>query len=183
MPRHIAFLRAVNVGGRTVKMEDLRGLFEQMGYAKVETFIASGNVIFETKSKDGAALEKKIEAALEKALGFEVKTFVRRDAELAAIVAHRAFPAKLLKEAVALNVGFLEAPMSAKDQALLRERFVTDIDEFALHGRELYWLCRKKQSESDFSNALFERVLKLRTTFRGVATLEKIVAKYPPGSM
>jgi len=46
MTRYIAFLRAINVGGHTVKMEHLRGIFESMGFSNVETFIASGNVIF-----------------------------------------------------------------------------------------------------------------------------------------
>ena len=60
-------------------------LFESLGFQQVETFIASGNVIFTDKSKSTAMLEKKIEACLEKALGYEVKTFIRTDAEVAAI--------------------------------------------------------------------------------------------------
>ena len=65
MPRYVAFLRAVNVGGRIVKMDALRGHFAAAGFANVETFIASGNVIFDTRAKAGPALEAKIEAALE----------------------------------------------------------------------------------------------------------------------
>ena len=52
MTKYIAFLRAINVGGHTVKMDRLRGLFESLGVLNVETFIASGNVIFEAKKKD-----------------------------------------------------------------------------------------------------------------------------------
>ena len=69
MPRYVAFLRAINVGGHTVKMEDLRRLFETMGFANVETFIASGNVIFESKSKNTQAMERKIENHLRESLG------------------------------------------------------------------------------------------------------------------
>ena len=50
MPRFIAFLRAINVGGHNVTMKELRGLFEALGLKSVETFIASGNVIFESRS-------------------------------------------------------------------------------------------------------------------------------------
>jgi uncharacterized protein (DUF1697 family) len=50
MPKYVAFLRAINVGGRTVKMGHLRSLFEAMGFSNVETFIASGNVIFDSYS-------------------------------------------------------------------------------------------------------------------------------------
>jgi hypothetical protein len=48
------------------------------------------------------------------------------------------------------------------------QNFNTDIDSFHVHGREVYWLCRKKQSESTFSNNAFEKALKLRATFRGM---------------
>ena len=75
MPRFFAFLRAINVGGHNVTMEKLRGLFEALGHKDVETFIASGNVIFASKSKDRGALERKIENSLRKSLGYEVTTF------------------------------------------------------------------------------------------------------------
>ena len=48
MPKYFAFLRAINVGGHVVTMDHLVRLFEGMGFSGVETFIASGNVIFET---------------------------------------------------------------------------------------------------------------------------------------
>ena len=61
MARYVAFLRAVNVGGRIVKMDELRGLFTEVGLSEVETFIASGNVIFSTNAKAMPALEQTIE--------------------------------------------------------------------------------------------------------------------------
>lgn len=69
MSRFIAFLRAINVGGHTVKMNDLRQLFEFLGFSGVETFIASGNVVFETASRNARALERKIEKKLGEVLG------------------------------------------------------------------------------------------------------------------
>ncbi len=79
MSRCIAFLRAINVGGHTVKMDDLRRLFESLGFTRGETFIASGNVVFETTSKNTTALERKIEKKLRDALGYEVATFIMTD--------------------------------------------------------------------------------------------------------
>ncbi len=70
MPKYVAFLRAINVGGHTVKMDYLRGLFEAIGSRNVETFIASGNVIFDSKSKNAPALERRIEKHLEETLGY-----------------------------------------------------------------------------------------------------------------
>ena len=177
MPRLFAFLRAVNVGGRRVRMDDLRRVFEALGFASVETFIASGNVIFETKARDAAALEEKIEEALRGALGYEVTTFVRAGAELAAVAAHQPFGGE--EEGAALNVAFLkEAP--GRDAARKLSALRTDADDFRLHGREVYWLCRTRQGESAFSNAVLEKTLGLRSTLRGAATVRKMAAKYIP---
>ena len=180
MPRFIAFLRAINVGGRNVTMAALRGQFEALGFSNVETFIASGNVIFEAASHDSTALQRKIEAHLAKSLGYEVSTFVRTDAEVAAIACYRPFTGKKLESALAFNVAFLAEPMDAATSRGV-QNFKTDIDNFHVHGREVYWLCRKKQSESTFSNNAFEKALKLRATFRGMNTIKKLAAKYPPG--
>lgn len=177
MPRYIAFLRAINVGGHTVKMDELRALFESLGFSKVETFIASGNVIFETKSGKAQALQRKIEALLHKSLGYEVATFIRTDAEVAAIAHYKPFADPALQSAQALNVAFLAEPLPDEAKKALMH-LKTDIDDFHAHGREVYWLCRKKQSESTFSNALFERTLKIQTTFRGFNTVLKLAAKY-----
>ena len=86
MPRYAAFLRAINVGGRVVKMEALRRFFESLDFANVETVIASGNVLFDASSKSEKALEKKIQDHLHTKLGYEVATFVRSPAEMDAIV-------------------------------------------------------------------------------------------------
>ena len=64
MTRYFAFLRAINVGGHLVTMDRLRGVFESLGFSKVETFIASGNVIFESTSKSANSLQAKIEKKL-----------------------------------------------------------------------------------------------------------------------
>ena len=178
MARYIAFLRALNVGGHTIRMEDLRGHFEALGLAKVETFIASGNVIFESKDQT-KPLRKKLEERLAKTLGYEVATFLRTDAEVHSIVAHVPFPAKVLAAATALNVAFFHEPLDGEAMAKLMA-LRTELDDFHVHGSEVYWLCRMKQSESTFSNKVLERALKLKTTFRGMNTIQKLAAKYPP---
>ena len=79
MPKYLAFLRAINVGGHTVKMDHLRQIFESLGLSNAETFIASGNVIFDVKAGNVKTLEKKIENKLHEALGYEVAAFIRTD--------------------------------------------------------------------------------------------------------
>lgn len=178
MKKHIAFLRAINVGGHNVKMEELKKLFERIGFKNVETFIASGNVIFETKSKNLTGIEKKIEDHLLKSLGYEVSTFIRATSDLAAITNYKPFKETELKSALALNVAFLKEPLTAGQKKNLTT-FKTDIDDFHVNGKEVYWLCKKKQSESKFSNTSFERTLKVQATFRGMRTVIKLSNKYP----
>ncbi len=158
-------------------MENLRGLFEEVGCKSVETFIASGNVIFASPSRDLGALERRVEDHLRKSLCYEVKTFIRTASEVAAIARYQPFSASQLKSAVALNVAFLAEPLEAHARKSLMA-LKTDIDDFHVRGREVYWRCKKKQSKSRFSNALFEKTLKVRATFRGVTTIEKLAAKY-----
>jgi uncharacterized protein (DUF1697 family) len=175
--RLIAFLRAINVGGHTVKMDALRGHFAGLGFTDVETFIASGNVLFTSRAASTPALQRKIEDRLHASLGYEVKTFIRTDAEVAAIACYQPFKESELRSAGALNVGFLAEPLgAAAAKALMAMQ--TDIDDFHANGREVYWLCRKRQNESTINNVRFEKLLSTRVTFRGVNTVARLAAKY-----
>lgn len=179
MAGYIAFLRGINVGGHNVKMDALCEQFEAAGLLKVETFIASGNVIFESRNADTAKLEAKIEKQLAATLGYEVATFVRTRAEVARLSKYAAFPDEKLASAGAFCVAFIKAPLTAA-QALILQLFVTDVDEFRSAGCEIFWLCKVRQSESKFSNAQFERKMGIAATFRSMTTAKKLALKYPP---
>lgn len=179
MPKYVALLRAINVGGHTVKMDHLRGLFEAIGFANVETFIASGNVIFESKSGNPKALERKIEKHLRETLGYEVVTFIRAISELIAVAAYKPFSeSELNKEGNSLYIGFVAArPGVQAKQKLLS--YCGEFDDLHVQGREIYWLCRTtRMSDSKFSAALLEKTLGMRATFRNSTTVRKIAARY-----
>ena len=176
MPRYVAFLRAINVGGHVVKMDVLRDQFEALGFSDVETFIASGNVLFSSRAKTVAALERKIEERLKAALGYEVSTFVRTCDEVSALAAYAPFPPAMVRSAVSLWVGFLAVPMPPAAQQAL-QALETPFDSFHVNGREIFWLRRKKQSESTLSNAVIERALKARCSFRGMNTIVRLTSR------
>src|SRR4051812_37196638 len=119
MTRYVAFLRAINVGGHTVKMAALRELFEVLDLEQVETFIASGNVIFSSTVSDAAALEQQIEAHLRQSLGYPVATFLRSTVELASIAAHSPFQAAEHAAGNTLYIAFLKNLLSETVQAKL----------------------------------------------------------------
>ena len=178
MPRFFAFLRAINIGGHVVKMDRLRQLFESLDFSHVETYIASGKVIFVTGLLDSHALEDRIEGRLKEALGYAVPTFIRTPQELAAIAIYQPFPPAQFAAAAAYNVAFLKQPLDQPSQFKL-QALRTELDDFRVHQRELYWLCRVRQSQSKFSNAVLEKTTSQSSTLRGMNTILKLVERYP----
>ena len=174
MPRYVALLRAINVGGHVVKMDVLRGHFEKLGFTDVSTFIASGNVLFTARSGTAAAMEKRIARALHDALGFPVETFLRTPREMTEAVRHAPFDD--LADSDALSVGFLARALTSAERRAV-QGFASTTDDFAANARELYWRSRVRISESKFSLARFEKALGVPATFRNVTTIRKIAAR------
>lgn len=176
--RYIAFLRAINIGGHVVKMAELKKIFEGMGFKSVETFIASGNVIFETPTGDTAKLESKIEKGLEKALGYHVATFVRSEEEIAAIANQCPFPPDAVSRSATYNVAFTSVTLGQMHSEKLKA-FNDDVSEFSMRGREIHWLCKVLQSESRFVSGKFEKEMALEATWRNINTVRRLSTKYP----
>jgi uncharacterized protein (DUF1697 family) len=154
-------------------MEALRRLFESFGLEGVETFIASGNVLFNAPEMEISALTATIEQGLQAALGYRVAAFLRTPVELSAIAGFQPFDPAVMEAAEAYNVGFLAlAPDDAALQKLLALQ--TELDRLRVHGRELYWLCQVRQSQSTLSNAAFEKALGMECSLRGINTVRKI---------
>ena len=173
MPRYVAFLRAINVGARRMKMDALRDLFVALGLDDAETFIASGNVIFSSR-KSAKTLEPAIEKHLLSALGFEVVTFVRTIEEIEA-VADGGPLASVASDETTTHVGFLRnAPEPETCQKLAD--MSGEADRLVVEGRELFWLVRGKLMDSKLTGAKIEKVVG-PTTFRNVTMLRRLVAK------
>ena len=172
MTRYFAFLRAVNVGGRVVKMDELRGIFDACGLKGAETFIASGNVTFEAASARG--LEKKIERQLKAALGYDVETFLRDAEQIRAVHLYQPFPNAAMEAAHSVSVGFARGVLDAE----CVKSFNSDADEFHVHGSEIYWRAVKPQHETKMNGKKFERAIGGPVTFRNLNTIARLAAKY-----
>jgi uncharacterized protein (DUF1697 family) len=182
MPRYAAFLRAVNVGGRVVKMDALRTVFGAMGFSNVETVIASGNVLFESPQRSVSRLEQTIETGLEQALGFAVTTFVRTRSELTALVQHPGVSGKAVPDRAAVYVAFIrEKPGRDATRTLLALR--TDTDDLEVHGHHVLWFVRGGRfSESALSGTALERALGGPATVRNSTTVRRIAEKLGGGA-
>lgn len=107
MAKYAAFLRGINVGGRTIKMDKLRQVLEEQGFDQVKTLLASGNVVFESKAGAAAALRAKIEQAIKDAFGFEVHVIVRSGREILNLVKENPFRRVKVTPKTRLYVTFL----------------------------------------------------------------------------
>lgn len=177
MTRYIAFLRAINVGGHTVKMTALKALFESMHFTNVETFIASGNVIFSAKEKSNSALNATIERTLGAALGYEVATFVRPLSDLGSIVTTELFTPEERDGAHGLYIGLMREPLSTRALEALTT-FETSTEKFRTRDREIHFLAHISMADSKFSNAKLEKAIGTPVTFRNVTTMQRLLAKY-----
>jgi uncharacterized protein (DUF1697 family) len=179
MPRAVAFLRAINIGGHIVRMEELRRVFEDMGLSSVETFIASGNVVFDTRARNMRALEATISRTLRKALGYDVATFVRTTAELAEVAAHEPFDVESVKSAPTFCVAFVATPPDRAATSRIAA-LESDAHRFHIKGPHVYWLSTFRQNEPGFSKIALERTIGQPATVRGINTVRRMAARYAP---
>ena len=180
MPRYIAFLRGINVGGHRVKMDRLRAIFAELGLKDVSTFIASGNVLFSTESDDVNGLREKIENHLASQLGYEVPTFLRSPAELAAIIAFN--PPEIVTQTASDSshyVIFLDTSTTDSLRSDLTE-LNSEMDHFYFSESEVHWLIQGKLTDSPlFGPGLDQATRGVRTTMRNMNTLRRIAAQGP----
>jgi uncharacterized protein (DUF1697 family) len=180
MARYVAFLRGINVGGHQVKMDDLRTWFEALDFDNVATFIASGNVIFETGKAKPATLTGRIERQLRDNLGYEVPTFLRSDAELARIAGREPFADLAAADGDSSYVAFLyRRPSAAAAKKVVA--LSNETDHVVVHDRELYWRIRGRMADSTLGAPVFEKALgSVPATVRNLNTVRRLAEKYPP---
>jgi uncharacterized protein (DUF1697 family) len=175
MTVHVALLRAVNVGGRSLPMADLKAMLADIGLAQARTLLQSGNVVLDAAAKTGTALESFLERETQIRLNLKADYLVRTAAEWKAIIARNPFrrqakddPAHLV--AMPLKVAPAKARVAALQAAIKgRERVRAD-------GRELYIVYPDGIGRSKLTIAVIERTLATRGTARNWNTVLKVQA-------
>ncbi len=172
MPDHAAFLKGMNLGRRRISSEELRSAVESLGLADVETFRASGNLVFAAGERSADELQELLERGLAETLGYEVPTFVRGAAELLAISQADPFSGAEGK----LQVALLHDRPAAKAAKGLADLTPPD-ERLALDGRELYWLPAAGIGDSPIDWKALERLVG-PTTVRTIGTIEQIAKRW-----
>jgi uncharacterized protein (DUF1697 family) len=178
--RYVAFLRAINIGGRRASSQQLAECLDDRGFANVVNFRASGNLIFDAERASATALKRRVDQALTEGLRFEVQSFIRTAAQVRAIASFEPFPPKILaKSQGKLQVALLAKPppKPTRDQILA---LATDADPLTISGSELYWLPSGPTMQTDLDLRLLDK-LAGDNTRRTKNMISEIAAKFLDG--
>ena len=171
--RFAAFLRGINVGGRIVKMADLKACLEKAGYRHVATLLQSGNVVFEaqgTPKEHGAEIEKLLRARF----GYDAQALVYRLADVEKIAAGNPFGDA--GEEAHQYVIFADAP-AVEELVSLSTGLDAKIERVRAGKRCVYWTVPKGSTlKSEFARRMAKARLLPRTTTRNLDTVRKLLA-------
>lgn len=176
MTTHVALLRAINVGGRNrVSMSDLRALLADLGLANIRSLLQTGNVVFDSRGRSPAELERLLAGAAVDRLGLETVFLVRTAGEWDEVVAANPFPAEAESDPGHLVVMPLkEAP--DRDRVSELEAAIAGREVIRARDRELYIVYPDGIGRSRLTSAAIERRLATQGTARNWNTVVKLAA-------
>jgi uncharacterized protein (DUF1697 family) len=172
----IALLRAVNVGGRSVAMTELRSMLADLGCVNPRTLLQSGNAVFAIKARTSlAALEAKLETEAQRRFGLPIAIMLRTAAEWKAIIARNPFPEAARNDPGHLLLLALKGAPTAAAIRALRDGYQGP-ETVHVAGREAYLIYPEGVGRSKLTNALIERKLGFAGTARNWNTVLKLAA-------
>ena len=176
MARHFAILRGINVGGkRKILMADLKALFIKLGFTNVQTYIQSGNVLFDYQGEAVLSeLEQQVKTAITSTFSYDVPVIIRTIASLKDAVAKNPFYSGPDSDIGQLHLTFLQ---QEPDSSLIEtvKTFDYPPDKFELIGTDIFLYCEGKYHKTKYSNNFFERKLKVNATTRNWKTVLKLI--------
>src|ERR1700675_4115450 len=179
---HIALLRGINVGGhRMVGMTNLRNFLTELGFEHVRSLLQSGNLVFGSRSRFGAELERYLEMEASKRLALEVDIYARTAGEWKSGVRQNPFRKEPQRDPAHLIVLFLKNAPAPKDVALLQAD-ISGPELVKAKGKQAYIFYPNGQGRSKLTNAMIERRIG-RGTGRNWNTVMKLDVIAKAGSM
>ena len=176
MPRYVAFLGSINVGGNRLTMAELRAAFEAEGFTDVETVVASGNVLFSHEERPTRGLEEKLEQLVRQRFGMKTIAAVRSRDEVAAAISDNPFAG--VGDDKLVHTMFLDDDADpAQFRVLVADNEGRGPEKLALGNRSLYIDYVDGVGNSKLTGPFIERRLQCRGTARNMRSLARIVAK------
>lgn len=176
MPAIICLLRGVNLGGHNkIKMDDLRALCTSLRCRNPQTYVQSGNVVFDSSENDLPKLADEVAAAIERKCGFCPAVVLRTVREMRGVVARNPFAARSGIEPAKLLVTFLVQKPSRAAAAALKQRSISP-EELHLVGSEIYIYFPNGAGRSKLNWSNLDKVLQTTGTARNWNTVTKLLA-------
>ena len=176
MSRHVALLRAVNLGPHNkVGMADLRALIDALGLGDAKTLLQSGNLVFDGGTRTPAALERLLADGARQRLGLDTDFFVRTAAEWRAVVAANPFPDEARRDPAHLVVMVCQEAPAAKNVTALQAA-ISGREQVRAKGKQAYLTYPDGIGRSKVTTALIEKKLGTRATGRNWNTVLKLAA-------
>jgi uncharacterized protein (DUF1697 family) len=170
--KYVAFLRGINVGGRIIKMTDLKACFEAMGFQNVATVLQTGNVLFEALEPDVSVLKQHIERALGSSFDYPAKVQVYTVDDLAKVLADCPFTGGDAN--YHSYVLFLEGNLASALAAEAKD--IGPDEKVELGNKVVYWRVKKGMTlKSPFAKHLTKAKYRDFNTNRNTNTLRKIL--------
>jgi uncharacterized protein (DUF1697 family) len=179
MPRYVALLRGINVGGHNkVAMADLRDIAAALGHTDVSTYIQSGNVVFTSAETDAASIADALERQIADRLGVRPAVVVVSRAELERVIADNPFPDEMNNKA--LHAVFCRDDIDSSDvahvaAAVQRARDAGSRDEAVVVRRTLFLRTPDGMGRSDLAAQLARSRVQNAGTARNWATVTKLM--------
>ena len=166
----VSLFRSINVGGRTVRMDELKDLYESLGFKDIAAYIQSGNVVCTSDDADLAQLPRYIEDGFAQKFGFHANVMVRTAAEFRAIIENNPFQNQPTKESKWMVVLFLATRPDHRAQEDLLKTYVGP-EELCIVGQEVYIYYSNGIGRSKLSHTFLEKKLKTIGTGRNWNTI------------
>ena len=170
---HIALLRGINVGGKRMKMDTLREMFESLGYTNPKTLLTSGNVVFQTDEADQVQIIQKLENAIIETFGFDSKIILRTGDEWQKAIDNCPYPEQSEQNPKHLLVTFLSETPSDEAVASLHSAH-EGTDCISVISQTLYAYYTDGVARSKLTNTLIEKHLQVVGTARNWNTVLKL---------
>ncbi|AOW19720.1 DUF1697 domain-containing protein [Urechidicola croceus] len=175
MNSYIALLRGINVSGKKkIKMSDLKEFLLNDGFIDVQTYIQSGNVIFNSKKTDKVKLAEEISLCILKNYAFEVPVVVKSKIEWERILNKNPFINQNGVDLKKLYVTFLYNSPSKEDVEILKT-IDFNPDKYQIKNDIVYSCYGQSFGKTKMTNNVFEKKLKLIATTRNWNTVNKLL--------
>jgi uncharacterized protein (DUF1697 family) len=176
MPRYVALLGSINVGGNRVTMAELRRAFEIEGMTNVETIVASGNVLFEHEARPTAGLEEKLAMLMLDHFDIRSTALVRSREEIAATLANNPFAGDG-EDKLVHSMFLSRQPSVAEFEAMVTRYGGRGPERLALGDRALHIDYVDGIARSALTGPFIERQLACKGTARNVRSIARIISK------